>query len=247
MKRLLLLAALVCLAAPARAEPPARLCAAAEKEVGADTGLAAEVATVFGKVSFSSAANDCVYPLKTLRYASADVLLVQTGAPGEGCHECQALLSAYVIQRVGGGLKTVARFREFAQLGTHGAIDDVWPIEIAGDDAMAIESGGTSQGYTTSYLDLFVFRAGGLVNLEPSPQIVIDTDDQDVSEDASKAIVVLGSWFFDPADKAALVVDYKIRAKGATRVERVVWRLQGGKLVLTRGRVPPEVTAASGG
>jgi hypothetical protein len=123
----------------------------------------------------------------------------------------------------------------------------VWPIEIAGDDAMAIESGGTSQGYTASYLDFFVFRAGALVSLEPTPPIVIDADDQGVAADASKAVVVLGSWFFDPADKAALVVDYKIRARGATRVERVVWRLQGGKLVLTHGRVPPEVAAASGG
>ena len=53
-----------------------------------------------------------------LRYASADVLLVQEGEPGEGCHGCDALLSAYVIQRIGGGLKTVAKFHEFTQVGT---------------------------------------------------------------------------------------------------------------------------------
>ncbi len=76
---------------------------------------------------------------------------------------------------------------------------------------------------------------------------MLSADDEGATEDASKAIVVGGSWFFDPADKTALVVDYKIDARGATRVERVVWRLQGGKLVLTRGRVPPEVTQASGG
>jgi hypothetical protein len=57
---------------------------------------------------------------------------------------------------------------------------------------------------------------------------------------------VTARWFFDPTDKSVLVVDYKINAKGATRVERVVWRLRGGKPVLTRGRVPPEVTRASG-
>ena len=75
---------------------------------------------------------------------------------------------------------------------------------------------------------------------------MLSADDGGATEDASKAIVVAGSWFFDPTDKSVLVVDYKIDAKGATRVERVVWRLQGGKLVLSRGRVPPEVNEASG-
>jgi hypothetical protein len=247
MKRLLLLAALLFFAHQAQAAPPAALCAAAGKAVGADAWLASEVAAVFGKVDFGGAASDCVYPLKVLRYASADVLLVQAGEPGEGCHGCAALLSAYVIQRIGGGLKTVAKFHEFAQLGTHGAVMDVSPIEIAGDDAIVIESGGMFQGYASTRLDFFAFHAGALVDLNPDPQVVIDADDVGAMADARKGVVVSGSWFFDPTDKTALVVDYKIEARGATRVERVVWRLQGDKLVLTRGRVPPEVAEASGG
>ncbi len=247
MKRILFLAVLLCIAHPALAEPPAALCAAAKKDVSADSQLASEVAAVFGKTDFTGAESDCLYPLKVLRYASADVLLVQAGEPGEGCHGCAALLSAYVIQRIGGGLKTVAKFHEFAQLGTHGAIMDVSPIEIAGDDAMAIESGGTFQGYTSTRLDFFAFHAGALVDLDPNPQVVIYADDEGAMADASKAVVASGSWFFDPTDKTALVVDYKIEARGATRVERIVWRLQSGKLVLSRGSVPPEVTEASGG
>ena len=247
MKRLLLLAALLVIARPAQAEPPASFCAAAEKKLGANTLLASEVAAAFGKVTFAETTSDCLFPLRVLHYASADVLLVQAGVPGEGCHGCQAAVSAYVIQRIGGGLKAVGKFREFAQLGSNGGVTDVWPIEIAGDDAIAIESGGTFQGYTSNSLDLFAFRAGGLVNLDPNPQIILDADDQGAMDDASKAVIVSGSWFFDPSDKSTLVVDYKIEAKGATRVERVVWRLQGGKLVLVRGRVPPEVTEASGG
>jgi hypothetical protein len=247
MKRLLVFAALLPIALPARAEPPAAFCAAVKKQVRDDSWLASEIAVVFGKADFAGAESDCLYPLKVLRYASADVLLVQAGVPGEGCHGCGALLSAYVIQRTGGGLKTVAKFHEFAQLGSRGAVMDVWPIKIAGDDAMVVESGGTFQGYSSSHLDFFAFHAGALIDLEPKPQVVLDADDAGAAEDASKAIVVRGSWFFDPSDKTALVVDYKIDAKGATRVERVVWRLQGGKLALTRGRVPPEVTQAGGG
>ncbi len=189
--------------------------------------------------------SDCLYPVQALRYASADVLLVQEGAPGD-CPGCEAPLSAYVIQRIGGGLKTVAKFHEFTQLGPFSVVIGVWPIQIAGDDAIAIESGGIFQGYESSALDFFAFHAGALVSLDPDPQVVIHADDSGAMTDESKAIVVTGSWFFDPTDKTALVVDYKIDAKGATRVERVVWRLQGGKLVLSRGRVPPEVTEASG-
>ncbi len=247
MKRFFLLATLLYLAHGARAEPTAALCAAAGKEVRADSWLASEVAAVFGKADFAGRDGDCLYPLKVLRYASADVLLVQAGVPGEGCHGCEARLSAYVIQRTGGGLRSVATFREFTQLGSFGAVMDVWPIQVAGDDAIAIESGGVFQGYSSSHLDLFAFHAGALVDLEPKPQVVLDADNEGAMADASKAVVVDGSWFFDPTDKTALVVDYKINANGLSRIERVVWRLQGGKLVLTRGRMPSEITQAGGG
>ena len=152
-----------------------------------------------------------------------------------------------MIQRASGGLKGVKKFYEFAQLGTHGAIANAWPIEIADDDALAIESGGTFQGYTASALDLFVFRNGALVNLSPEPQITLDADNGGVRDNASQAIGVSASWFFDPTDRTALVVDYKIDARSAKRVERVVWRLQDGKLVLTKGHVPQEVIDARGG
>ena len=77
MKRLLPLAVLISIAHPARAESAAALCAAAKTTVEADLRLASEVAAVFGKMNFAGAADDCVYPLEALRYASADVLLVQ--------------------------------------------------------------------------------------------------------------------------------------------------------------------------
>ena len=247
MKLFLPLAALAFLAHPARAATPAPMCAAARQSVGADKPLTAEVAAVFGAVEFSDTAPDCFFPLKVLRYASTDVLLVQEGAPGEGCHGCGALLSAYVVQRIGGGLKTVAKFHEFAQVGTFGAVGEIWPIEIGGDDSMAIEGGGTFQGYSSARLDFFAFHAGALVNLDPNPPVIVAADDSGAVADAGQAVNVTATWFFDPTDKAALVVDYKVSAKGATRVERAVWRLQGGKLALSRGRVPPEAVKASGG
>ncbi len=246
LKLLVVLAALLLGAISAVAGEPAPFCAAAKQPVGSDPRLAAEVAAAFGKAAFNATGEDCLYPLKALRYASADVLIVQAGVPGEGCHGCGALLSAYVLQRVNGGLRTVGRFPEFASLGTNGAVEDISPIEIAGDDGMAIESGGTFQGYTSTVVDFYAFRAGRLIGLTRS-SIVIAADNSGAETDPKKAIEVTATWFFDPADKTSLIVDYKIEAHGASRVERAIWRLQGTSLVLSRGRIPPEVAAASGG
>ena len=129
MNRFLLLAIFLYAANGAYAETSVALCAAAKKEVHADSWLASEVAAVFGQADFAGKEEDCLYPLKVLRYASADVLLVQAGVPGEGCHGCEARLSAYVNQRTGGGLRPIAKFREFTKLGSFGAVMDVWPIE----------------------------------------------------------------------------------------------------------------------
>ena len=126
--------------------------------------------------------------------------------PGRWLRHCETPLSAHVNQRVGGGLKSVGRFREFTQLGASGVIIDMWPIEITGDDAMAIEGSLMSQGYLSSYLELFAFRAGALVDLGPESKVVLIANDGR-AKDASEAIVVAESWFFDPADKTVLVVD----------------------------------------
>ncbi len=223
----------------------AAFCAAAKKPLDADPRLAAEVAAVFGKATFKATGEDCLYPLQVLRYASADVLVFQAGEPGGGCHGCGAPLSAYVVRRVNGGFQTVRRYRQFATLGTFGAVGDISAIEIGGDDGMAIESGGMFQGYAFTGVDFYAFHAGQLVSLNTTP-IPIADDNSGAMTDPSKSIEVTAKWFFDSADKRALVVDYKIRAHDAARVERVVWRLQGRSLVLSRGRVPPEVSAAGG-
>jgi hypothetical protein len=172
--------------------------------------------------------------------------LYQDGVPGQGCHGCGATLSAVVVQRINGGLKSVAKFREFTSLGSDVRAGEIWPIEIAGDDGFVVASSGTFQGYTSTALSFFTFQSGNLKALEASDRIVLDADNGGAVGDA-KAVTVTGSWFFDPTDKASLVVDWKIEAKGATRVERAVWRIQGTQLVLTRGRVPAEVAAAAGG
>lgn len=244
MRILLVLAALVLGAPSALAGGSAAFCAAARKPVGAEPLLAAAVTAAFGNAAFNATGEDCVYPLKVLHYATADVLIVQAGEPGQACHGCGAPLSAIVLRRVDGGLKPVRFFQKFATPGTSGAVGDISPLAIGGGDGMAIESGGMFQGYSSTALDLYAFHAGQLVRINGGPTL-LSADNSGAEPD--KAIEVTGKWFIDPADKTTLTVDYKIEARGAARTDRVTWRLQGTSLVLSHGRLPPELSKASGG
>jgi hypothetical protein len=243
---LFVLAALTLAPFSASAGQTSALCAAARKSVESEPLLAAAVTAAFGKVTFKSTADDCLYPLKILHYATADVLIVQAGEPGQACHGCGAPLSAYVLRRIDGGFRPVRRFLTFATVGTSGAVEEISSVEIGGDDGMAIESGGTFQGYTFAAVDFFAFHAGRLVNLNKTP-IIVAGDNSGAVIDPGKTIEMTAKWSIDPANHSALVVDYQIKAHGATRLERVVWRLQGTSFVLSSGHVPPEVSEASGG
>jgi hypothetical protein len=246
IKSLLVVASLTLATVSAVAGQSTALCAAAKKQVEADPRLAVAVAAAFGKATFSGAGEDCVYPLKVPHYATADVLIAQPGEPGQACHGCGAPLSAFVLRRLDGGLKLVRVYRKFAALGTFGAVGDISAVELGGDDGMAIESGGTFQGYSFTAVDFYAFRAGQLVSLS-NAAIIVAADNGGAEVDPTKTIEVTAKWFVDPADKTALVVDYKIKANGAERVEHVVWRPLGKSLVLSSGSVPPEVSAVSGG
>ena len=120
LRSLFVLAALALATISAFAGQSSALCAAAKKPVEGDPPLAAAVAAAFGKATFKATGEDCVYPLKVLPYASAEVLVVQAGEPGQACHGCGAPVSAYVLRRVDGGLETVRIYRKFATPG------DVW-------------------------------------------------------------------------------------------------------------------------
>lgn len=242
---LVILTGVVALLAPSRAAAGPTLCAAARKPVGTEPQLAAAIAAAFGKATFG-ASGDCVYPLKVLHYGTADVLIVQAGEPGQACHGCAASLSAYVLRRLDDGLKLVRVFHQFAKLGTFGAVDDISPVEIGGDDGVAIKSGGMFQGYSSAGVDFFAFHAGQLIGLNSAP-ITLTADNSGALGELGETTTVNAKWFLDPADNTAVVVDYEIEAHGAKRHERVVWRLRGTSLVLSHGHVPPEVSPSAGG
>lgn len=236
--------ALALVPAPSKSQEAWPFCAAAKENVSADSKLTEAVKAIFGSPEFSSQNEDCIYPLKVLRYADADVLLTIGNAPGEACHGCAASLSAYVMRRKASGLQLVKSFIHFGEAGTFGYPGEISPIEIVGDDGFVIESGGTFQGYTSSWLDCYVFRQGHIVHLVPS--IALSADNSGAMTDSTKVVSVDGAWTISHPSKDNLSIEYKVVIKGRTSISRAAWEIRGEKLLLKSGLIPPELEKAAG-
>jgi hypothetical protein len=230
------------LAPAAAAEAPQRYCRSVAAKLKADGDLAAAARAAFGE---PQATDDeaCLYPLQLLRYADVDVLVSQTGEPGEACHGCEASLSATVLKRVPGGAKRLRAFASFAKSGTFGAVAAVTPIAIGGDDGMAIESGGLFQGYASSALDLYAFRRQGLVTLAAGAPLMIAGDNSGAATDASKTIEVESAWSLAGGE---LTIDYRVTDARGQRDSRAVWSVGETTLTLKSGAPPKELAKATG-
>jgi len=235
--------ALILTIAPlAAAEAPLRYCRSVAARLKADGDLAAAARASFGA---PQATDDetCLYPLRVLRYADVDVLVSQSGEPGEACHGCEADLSATVLKRVPGGYKRLRAFPSFGKGGTSGAVDSITAIAIGGDDGIAVESGGTFQGYSASALDLYAFRQRGLVRLDAGAPLLIAGDDSGAEAEPNKATEVEAAWSLAAGE---LAIDYRVTDARGKRDSRAVWSVGETSLTLKSGARPKELAKAAG-
>ena len=221
---------------------PQRYCRSVAAKLKADGDLGVAARAAFGELQATDD-ETCLYPLQLLRYADVDVLVSQAGEPGEACHGCEADLSATVLKRVPGGDKRLKAFPSFARAGTNGAVASVTPIAIGGDDGIAIESGGTFQGYTSSALNLYAFRQRGLVALAAGAPLLIAGDNSGVDADASKTIEVDSAWSLAAGE---LTIDYRVTDARGKRDSRAVWSVGESALTLKSGAPPKELAKAAG-
>lgn len=238
-----ILVAILCSSA-ASGQSNRSFCAAAREAMSHDAQLNAAAKAVFPNAGYAKRDDDCIFPLKMLRYGDADALIATGGKPGDACHGCGANVSAYVLRRAPGRPVVVARFLDFTSTGTFGDPGQIDAIQLAGHDAFAIASGGTFQGYTSSAVSFFVFEAGRLVELKPF--LPLSADNGGAMTDESKAISVDGSWHVDAGRPDAITIAYKVKARGSSRSSDATWIIEGTTLSLKTGRVPPEYEAAGG-
>lgn len=243
MRALLCLPLFALALAPASAaEAPLRYCRSVAAKLKSDSDLATAARATFGPLDFTDD-ETCLYPLELLRYADVDALVSQTGEPGEACHGCEADLSATVLKRVPGGYKRLRAFPSFGKGGSSGSVGSVTAIAIGGDDGIAIESGGTFQGYTASALDLYAFRRNGLVHLDAGAPLLIEGDNSGAESDASKTIAVDAAWSLAAGE---LTIDYRVADAHGKHDSRAVWTVGETTLTLKSGAPPKELAKAAG-
>ena len=240
---ILLLSFALVLASLARADAaPLRLCQEAAAKLKADGDLAEAARAAFGQPGFTKD-EDCRYPLQVVRFADVDVLLTLSQAPETACHGCQAELSATVLRRIPGGFKSVKTFDSFGKMGSNGTVSSISPIAIGSDDGLAIEAGGSFQGYSNTTLDLFAFRRQGLVHLDSGGSLYLDGDNGGAETDQSKTITIDSAWSLANGE---LAIDYRIADGRGQRQTRAVWTVNETQLTLKSGAVPNEMARATG-
>lgn len=220
-------------------------CEAARARLSMDVKLREAVTAAFGRPSYLRRNDRCIYPQQLITYGDRDVLLTIGNEPGEACHGCAAKLSAYVFRRTPNGPRMTAQFVDFAEAGTSGDPGRIDPVQIAGHNALVIESGGTFQGYSSSYLQLHVFDAGQLIEVRPA--LPFSASNEGAVTDDGKVISVTASWSIGKTAQNEVAINYQVTSSGRVTDATAVWALQGSQLVLKSGRVPAELKQAGGG
>ena len=221
------------------AQTRAGVCHEARDSLARAPELALQIATAFGAPNFAAQGEEnCIYPVKSIDYRDALVLITSAGAPGAACHACAAQLSAAVLRRAGARLVLARRFDDFAQAGSFGNPGEITRIELSGDDGFVIASGGTWQGQSFLSADVFVFRRGRLVQLKAEPALQLEYSNAGYVDSKRKEITVGAKW---RVAGAAIHVTWDVSARGRRRAVEAVWRDEGASLRLVEGRVPPEL------
>jgi hypothetical protein len=220
-----------------------RFCQEAAAKLKADSDLAEAARAAFGQPVFTKEDEDCRYPLQVVRFADVDVLLTLSQAPESACHGCQAELTASVLRRIPGGFKSVKTFEAFGKAGSNGTVSSIAPIAIGGDDGLAIEAGGTFQGYSHTTLDLFAFRRQGLVHLDSGGSLYLEGDNGGAETDQGKTITIDSAWSLANGE---LAIDYRISDDRGLRQTRAVWTVGETQLTLKSGAIPKEMAHATG-
>lgn len=242
MRQWIVWAGLIVIVGGGASAAPAKLCPQASAAMG-DRNVAGAVEAAL-PASNSLQDNECLYPAKLMHYGPFDVLVTLAGAPGSLCHGCAAQMSAFVFRRRPDGLALVSRFSNFGEAGTNGDPGKIDQIQIAGGNGFAVEHAASFQGYSSSRLDLYGFKAGKLVHFKPT--LDLSADNEGAVEGQSKAVKVAATWAVGGGSANEVSIDYKVVKGGRTSSSRATWQIEKSILSPKSGSVPPEFAEASG-
>lgn len=220
---------------------PSHVCDDARDVIEADRQMLQAMRNAFGKISYESSRNpdpeNCLYPIRFLRFNKMDLLLTIANEPGELCNLCTASLSAHFLRNRPGTPKVLGRHINFARLGPTGDPGTVTAIEIGGSEGIAFEFVTEYAGNTYKDLRLFVFDKFRVVELQDDQRIPTGFSNEDHVEDKKALIEATGVWKIDPRRPRELSIDYTINKDGRAETTRVVW-IRNGQRLVRKGQVP---------
>ena len=213
---------------------PARVCEEAHDVIEPDRQMLQAMRNAFGKVAYESARTadpeNCLYPVKFLKFGKMDVLITIANEPDELCALCTAKVSAHFLRNKPGTPKVLARHVNFARLGPGGDPGTITAIELGGSEGVAFEAETEYAGNSYKDLYIFIFDKFDIVQLKDVQRIPTGFNNQDHVEDKSELIEASGVWKIDPRRPRELAIDYKVVNGGKTESTRVVWTRNGARL-----------------
>ncbi|WP_152601729.1 hypothetical protein [Burkholderia paludis] len=217
-------------------------CASATDTLEKDAATRDAVSMIFGRnpayVPEQGPARACIFPVATLMYPDARVLIMGS-VPGEVYPVTEARLSAYFLRSENGAFRLVTVRRDFADGGSGmGNVGKITAIRYGADEGMTIAGDGNGQGYDYGSVALFVFRSDGIASLGTIPT---SYSDGGAVDDPAKETQIEGKVEIGQPQPDQVRVVYSIRRSGKVAQQAVVWKLRNGRFVAASGSVPAEL------
>ncbi len=222
---------------PEPVEPDLAYARCAGAEPGDDVRLERAAAALFGATAPSDDPETCVSPVYFAEFADGAALVTMTGVPGEACHGCSAPLSFHVLSASGDGYVVTRSYDDVVSTGTFGSPGEFKTLRVRNMNSIAIEHGGTFQGYSYGVIDFVLFGEEGAAAVEQEPKICLFSDSSGVwTEDTPTAETIEGEWRVH-ASGDGLIITLKKAADSASPMIST-WRFDDSRLVLDGGDYP---------
>lgn len=221
------------------------LCASAAKTVERDVKLRDAVNLALGAplryLPESDSTHACMFPAAALDYPDARVLIMAS-IPGADSISAvtSASLSAYFLRLVDGHYRLVTVRRDFADGGGQmGNVGKLTAIRYGTDEGLMVDDYSSGQGYSYSFVSLYVFGSSGIVSLGTVPT---GFSNDGAMEDESKVLEITGQVAIGQPQADLVRVVYTSTLHGKTTRQTVDWQSRNGTFKAVASVVPKELT-----
>lgn len=180
----------------------------------------------------------CLTPLHVTAQDDMAYLLTMEGLPGDDCHGCAADMSVHVLQMRGDEYGYVTTFRNAVATGTWGDPGLFTDVSIDGAPGVAIEHGGTFQGYGYGVVTFVRMTPAGPQEIGQSPVLCTASSNGGALEEDSPDYFAIDATWHLAEDGRKLKAEVTVFDDNEESKVALEWTLQGADYVLTSGDYP---------